>query len=1111
MNSRLSYVDRLNDGRQRKPSSALDDITHTLNQLEQHLGRAFDSRGGQDDVAHRIKRLADEAASEGAAPVRVSTSPSRESRSSPYERFSRDIETSRRHDDQLASVSALACELRNLRSDMRAMINNGMREEFAGMRNELNTVLASIPRSRDTEGLEDGLARISRSIAELSERDDRDTHLIQMELERVKAAIADLVHAEQLRAGDSFPAGDFDALQARLNQIASSIEHLPDSHSIRTLDDRMRQLTQALEQLALRAHGDQQALFGVIDERLDEISRAIAASATLARTSGIDAAILERIEARIGSLAYQIDELNEDPSSGAIVEHLMDLSRRVEEITQQLGIPEQTLERLTHYVALISERLDSVTMPPEAEQMLHGIEAHLSQLSTAFARHQADLLHQGQHLFQELEQKLVDVASRLDSADTSESGSTLLALIDDRFTDLARRIDDVRGIEDERALNALESRLENMANKLYSVIGNNTDPRLLHKLESQVSHLSSLLSQPGQGVESMEWLTPRLDHIERSISESRASLIDATRHAAEEALRKFAAAQKAEPMDARLQEELQKLEILTRQTAERNEQTFDSIHDTLLKIVSRLGTLEAEGAVSGISDPSVLAFSGFNTETTEPADRSTALLDRAENQTDSSLKSRLFGLSSAFPSLRNRKQKPADPEPSVSAPRPEEFWEDGESAPDINSILRRVVAEQNTHPDSGSSETRGKTGLGRILARHKKYAIMTLGGVIILAGGVQLASTISNRTITPSIDTVAESTATTEPAIAISEAEAETNDPIQTGTIPATSSKEKAAERIIPDDMFASDSTSVEQAPSETANAKFIPEASQLPEELDSEPLREAALQGDRIAFFEIANRFAEGRGVPVDIAEAATWYEHAAAQDLALAQYRIGNMYEKGLGVERNIPNAKKWYQAAAEQGNLNAMHNLGVLLAMGVEGGPDNKAAVRWFTEAADLDVTDSQFNLAILAAKGLGMSKDMTEAYKWFDIVARKGDDDAAAKRDEIAASMEPDVLKIAKGKATLWQARTMDPAANTVTVPVEWDDGQVMSSSPQFKQAVANIQLILNKIGFDAGAADGIIGTKTRNAIKAFQAENGLSPSGEIDNELVQKLLEHNETA
>ena len=223
MNSRLSYVDRLNDGRQRKPNSALDEITHTLNRLESHLGRAFENRGSEDEITHRIKRLADEAASEGGSPVRVSAGASAESLSS-LERFTREVEASRRHDSQLASVSALARELRTLRSDMRTMINSGMREEFAVLRGELDGLLASIPPTRDTEGLEIGLARISRSIEELSERDDRDTRLLQMELERVKAAIADLVHAEQVKASHPPFSSDFEALQARLDQVASSIE-----------------------------------------------------------------------------------------------------------------------------------------------------------------------------------------------------------------------------------------------------------------------------------------------------------------------------------------------------------------------------------------------------------------------------------------------------------------------------------------------------------------------------------------------------------------------------------------------------------------------------------------------------------------------------------------------------------------------------------------------------------------------------------------------------------------------------------------------------------------------------------------------------------------------
>ncbi len=45
--------------------------------------------------------------------------------------------------------------------------------------------------------------------------------------------------------------------------------------------------------------------------------------------------------------------------------------------------------------------------------------------------------------------------------------------------------------------------------------------------------------------------------------------------------------------------------------------------------------------------------------------------------------------------------------------------------------------------------------------------------------------------------------------------------------------------------------------------------------------------------------RYAEGRGMQADMAEAAKWYEKSAEPGFAPAQYRIGNMYEKGIGVD--------------------------------------------------------------------------------------------------------------------------------------------------------------------------------------------------------------------
>ena len=58
----------------------------------------------------------------------------------------------------------------------------------------------------------------------------------------------------------------------------------------------------------------------------------------------------------------------------------------------------------------------------------------------------------------------------------------------------------------------------------------------------------------------------------------------------------------------------------------------------------------------------------------------------------------------------------------------------------------------------------------------------------------------------------------------------------------------------------------------------------------------------------------------------------------------------------------------------------------------------------------------------------------------------------------------------------------------------------------KQAVRNIQKILNKNGYDAGSADGVMGDKTKVAIAAFQKDNGMDATGEVDEKLVKKLLE-----
>ena len=213
-----------------------------------------------------------------------------------------------------------------------------------------------------------------------------------------------------------------------------------------------------------------------------------------------------------------------------------------------------------------------------------------------------------------------------------------------------------------------------------------------------------------------------------------------------------------------------------------------------------------------------------------------------------------------------------------------------------------------------------------------------------------------------------------------------------------------------------------------------------------------------------------------------------------------------KGIGVERDVKKAKTWYQLAAAQGNASAMHNLAVLFAMGTDGAADNESAARWFTEAADLGVKDSQFNLGILAAKGVGMKQNLEDSYKWFALVAKGGDQDAAAKRDEIAKALQPDQLERARAAADLWKPKPVDAETNPVEIPDSWQEGSETTASIDMKKAVQNIQLILNKNGYDAGGADGVMGDKTKTAIATFQSDNGMEPTGEVNEKLVRALLD-----
>lgn len=219
---------------------------------------------------------------------------------------------------------------------------------------------------------------------------------------------------------------------------------------------------------------------------------------------------------------------------------------------------------------------------------------------------------------------------------------------------------------------------------------------------------------------------------------------------------------------------------------------------------------------------------------------------------------------------------------------------------------------------------------------------------------------------------------------------------------------------LIPQSQESAASTSQPSAQSSAAN-RVLPPAT-----IGPLSLRLAAANGDPAAEYEVAVRFAEGKGVKQDMKEAVKWLQRSAARGHAPAQYRLGTLYERGLGVTADRGRAMAWYRSAAEKGDVKAMHNLAVLSA---SGNPANyRTAAYWFAEAAERGLGDSQYNLAVLYETGRGVDRDLKQAFKWFALAARNGDKEAMRRRDRVKLMLDAQQLEIAEGLVRAWKPTT-----------------------------------------------------------------------------------------
>src|SRR5262245_17806998 len=155
---------------------------------------------------------------------------------------------------------------------------------------------------------------------------------------------------------------------------------------------------------------------------------------------------------------------------------------------------------------------------------------------------------------------------------------------------------------------------------------------------------------------------------------------------------------------------------------------------------------------------------------------------------------------------------------------------------------------------------------------------------------------------------------------------------------------------------------------------------------------QKAAEKGDLQAHTLVGRIYAEGVGVPQNLALAAQWYQRAAELGDVEGAFAYGVVLAKGQGVHKDLEAAGGMVAAAARMHAL-ANYNLALLFLSG-QGKPENPyRAFGHMLFAAEAGVAAAQYDLGNLYATGTGVDPpNAFEAAKWIGKAAAAGHTDA-----------------------------------------------------------------------------------------------------------------------
>jgi localization factor PodJL len=579
MNTRYSIYDQLNTGRQRKSASSLDDLEATIGGIEARLDRMrgrSDSNPASysDEIADRMRKLSNDVSGNPRQAVGQRGPNDRPASGRDMDRITREVERARIEEAQHGQMASVMNELQQLRGEMRRLNAKPQDDWGLALRKEIETI-------------KQGIGSLARE----------DT------LRSVETRWSQAAKPQPFSMSDD-PA--IESLLDRIDSVQNAVNSLPQSLSITSLEEKVRVLASAIDQMSRRNPEINPEQLIQIEDRLDEISRAIVASSVSVQAVGNDKLSFERIEARLGSLNSRIDELMNAEPGHEIQDRIGKLAEQLDLLASRAGAPTEQMVRMASQMEIIADKLQQLdSRNLDTDALAKSMEDRLFEIASRLEQSQAETGRESRNILSELELRLEDMAAKMSAPSPAayDNSEHILAAVEQRFSDLSRQIhssqpdntiDPVFAENIERRLAEITSRL----NQSTAPVSNG-DPEAIARLERHVSNLSQQLAAPRLNSQMFDDLAPRLESIEKNLASNHETLLAVARQAAEDALQNASLAGANSPDSEvvyQLANDLKALDILARKSDDRNAKTFEAIHDTLLKIVDRLGSLETSKA-----------------------------------------------------------------------------------------------------------------------------------------------------------------------------------------------------------------------------------------------------------------------------------------------------------------------------------------------------------------------------------------------------------------------------------------------------------------------------------------------------------------------------------